>query len=138
MAALPSSEDLFEDAACGLVLTDAHGLILRANAAARYWLGYEAAELAGKLRMLDLLPVGARLFHHAHCLPSLQGQGSVADLRITLRTRRGGRRPMLINTVRGKHAGQVLAQWALCKGVGRHAYEHELLGARKAAEAELE
>jgi PAS domain S-box-containing protein len=129
---------LFEHAACGLVLTDVHGQILRVNAAARCWLGYEEDELAGKLRMLDLLPVGARLFYHTHCLPILQVQGSVAELQINLRNRRRERLPMLINIVRREQTGQVFDQWALFQAVDRHAYEHELLEARKAAEAELE
>jgi PAS domain S-box-containing protein len=134
---LPDNDTLFEHAACGLLLTDATGMILRVNATARDWLGYTEEELAGKLRMLDLLPVGARLFHHTHCLPILHVQGSVAEIQVDLRRRDQHRLPMLINIVRRTEAGEIYDHWALFKAVDRHAYERELLAARKAAEAEL-
>ncbi|MBQ5941142.1 ATP-binding protein [Massilia sp. AB1] len=136
--ALPAGDSLFEHAACGLLLTDQAGLILRANTMARCWLGYEPGELEGKLRMLDLLPVGARLFHHTHCLPILQVQGSVAEIQVDLRNRAGERFPVLINIVRSLEGTRTVDQWALFKAVDRRAYERELLAARKAAEAALE
>ena len=136
--ALPTGDFLFEHAACGLLLTDQPGLILRANATARRWLGYEPGELEGQLRMLDLMPVGARLFHHTHCLPILQVQGSVAEIQVDLRHRHGERFPALINIVRIQHGGRSFDQWALFKADDRRAYERELLAARKAAEAALE
>jgi PAS domain S-box-containing protein len=137
-AELPSDEALFEHAACGLLLTDADGLILRANATVRAWLGYEEAELAGKLRMPDLLPVGARLFFHTHCLPMLQVQGAVTEIQIDLRHRRGERRPVLVNIVRKQQQGQTVDHWAVFESADRHAYERELLAARQTAEAALE
>ncbi|MEH6435289.1 hybrid sensor histidine kinase/response regulator [Massilia sp. DD77] len=136
--ALPGSDFLFEHAACGLLLTDKGGVVLRANDTARRWLGYENEELCGKVRLLDLLPVGARLFHHTHCLPILQVQGSVAEIQVEMRNRRGERLPMLINIVRSRDGGDVFDQWALFKASDRRAYERELLAARKAAEAALE
>jgi PAS domain S-box-containing protein len=137
-SALPDSRALFDQAACALLVTDANGLILQANALACRWLGYDHEELAGKLRMPDLLPVGARLFHHTHCLPILQVQGSVAEIQVDLRNRRKERLPMLINIVRHRVDGQVVDQWALFKASDRRAYERELLAARQAAEAALE
>jgi PAS domain S-box-containing protein len=135
---LPDSETLFEHAACGLVLTDAHGTIQRINATARNLLGYTEEELTGKMRMLDLLPVGARLFHHTHCLPILQVQGSVAEIQIDLRNRAQQRLPMLVNIVRRHEDGQTYDQWSLFTASDRRAYERELLAARKTAEAALE
>ena len=135
--ALPSSEVLFEQAACALVLADTDGLILKANATACRWLGYEPDELAGKLRMPDLLPIGARLFHHTHCLPILQVKGSVAEVQVDLRNRSGERLPMLLNILRLNDGGRVYDQWALFMASDRRKYEHELLAARKAAEAAL-
>ena len=136
--ALPAGDFLFEHAACGLLLTDQAGVILRANATARRWLGYQLGELEDKLRMLDLLPVGARLFHHTHCLPILQVQGSVAEIQVDLRNRDGERFPVLINIVRSLMDGRTVDQWALFKAVDRRAYERELLAARPADEAALE
>ena len=136
--ALPSSDVLFDQAACALVLANPDGLILKANATACRWLGYEEAELAGKLRMPDLLPIGARLFHHTHCLPILELKGSVAEIQVDLRNQRGERLPMLVNIMRLKDGERVFDQWALFKASDRRQYEHELLAARKAAEAALE
>ena len=138
MSAAPDDGTLFELAACGLLLTDANGLILQANTLACRWLGYDKDELVAKLRMPDLLPVGARLFHHTHCLPILQVHGSVAEIQVDLRNRRRERLPMLINIVRSEVDGRACDQWALFKAVDRRAYERELLAARKAAEAALE
>jgi len=135
---LPDSEAWFEHAACALLLTGVDGVILRANASACTWLGYTQDELAGKLRMIDLLPVGARLFFHTHCLPILQTQGSVAEIQIDLRNRAGARLPMLMNIVRRRDGERELDHWALFIAKERRAYERELLDARKAAEAALE
>jgi PAS domain S-box-containing protein len=135
---LPGADALFEHAACGLLLTDADGLILRANATLRTWLGYEEAELVGKLRMPELLPMGARLFHHTHCLPLLRDHGTVTEIQIDLRSRHEAPLPMLVNIVRGHHGGRTIDQWALFQSADRHAYECELLAARKTAEAALE
>jgi signal transduction histidine kinase len=135
---LHGADALFEQAACGLLLTDADGLILRANATVRAWLGYEEAELVGRLRMPDLLPMGARLFHHTHCVPLLQDQGAVAEVPIDLCNRREEHLPVLVNIVRARLDGQVVDHWALFQSVDRHAYECELLAARRTAEAALE
>ncbi|WP_020655461.1 ATP-binding protein [Massilia niastensis] len=138
MEALPDSDALFEGAPCALLLTDASGLILRANATACHWFGHEEAALAGKRRMAELLPVGARLFFHTHCLPLLQVQGSVAEIQVDLRNLDGERLPVLVNIVRRQQGDASFDQWALFKVADRRAYERELLSARKTAEAALE
>jgi signal transduction histidine kinase len=132
---IPGAESLFAHAACALLLTAPDGLVLRANATACAWLGYDEDELVGKVRIRDLLPVGARLFFNTHCQPILQVQGSVAEIQVDLRNRRQERLPMLINIVRRREDEQVVDHWALFKAADRRAYERELLLARKAAEA---
>jgi len=116
---LPGADALFEQAACGLLLTDADGLILRANATLRGWLGYEEDELAGKRRMPELLTMGARLFHHTHCLPMLHARGAVAEIQIELYHRHGQRLPVLVNIVRCLQAGRVVDQWAVFQSADR-------------------
>jgi PAS domain S-box-containing protein len=135
---LPGAGALFEQAACGLLLTDADGLILRVNATLRAWLGYEEDELAGRLRMSELLPMGARLFHHTQCMPMLKERGAVGEIQIELCHRMGQRLPVLVNIVRSLQAGRVVDQWAVFQSADRHAYERELLAARRTAEAALE
>lgn len=117
------------------MLTASDGLILRANSTACNWLGYDEGDLVGKIRIHDLLPVGARLFYNTHCLPILQVQGSVGEIQVDLRNRRQERLPMLINIMRHQEGGRTVDHWALFKASDRRAYERELLAARKAAEA---
>jgi PAS domain S-box-containing protein len=139
VSAQPSGDPLFDHAACALLLTAADGTILKANRMACTWLGYAEEELVGKVRMRDLLPVGARLFYHTHCQPILQLQGSVAEIQVDLRNSRQERLPMLINiSRRNEPDGSIVDHWALFKASDRRAYERELLAARKAAEAALE
>jgi len=131
-------EALYDDAPCGLLLADADGLLLRANGTACAWLGFAPSELAGIVRIQDLMTVGARLFHHTHCVPVLQVRGSVAELQIDLRHRDGTRLPMLVNIVRRRDGGEVRDQWALFMATERQSYERELRNARRAAEEALE
>jgi PAS domain S-box-containing protein len=128
---------LYEHAACALLLTDADGTILRANATACAWLGYQAGELLHR-RLLNLLPVGARLFHQTHCMPILQMRGSLAELQIDLLRRDGTRFPALVNILRREHDGAVFDEWAVFRAVDRRTFEQELVAARKAAEAALD
>jgi PAS domain S-box-containing protein len=133
----PPETQLYEHAPCALLLTDVDGTILRVNATASAWLGYETGELLHR-RVLNLLPVGARLFHHTHCMPILQMQGSLAELQVELLRRDGSRFPALINILRREHEGAIFDEWAVFRAVDRRSYEQELLAARKAAEAALE
>ncbi|HYE40486.1 MAG TPA: PAS domain-containing protein, partial [Ramlibacter sp.] len=134
----PLADHLFEHAACGLLCTDADGVILRINQTACSWLGYESGQLVGQKRLRDLLTVGARLFHQTHCLPILQLQGSVAEVQVDLVRHDQSRVPVLMNIVRSAAGGNIVDSVALITSNDRRAYERELLKARKAAEAALE
>lgn len=137
MSGLPADDRLYQDAPCGLLLTDAGGTILRANATLCRWLGYSSAALTGKVRIQDFLTVGARLFHQTHCLPILQIQGSVAQLQIDIRDSGGQRTPVLVNIVQRTLEGKVFDEWALVATNERRSYERELLAARRGAEQAL-
>ena len=138
-AALPAIDAFYEQAACGLLATDAGGMIVRANATIHAWLGAPSDALTGKLRFCDLLSVGARLFHHTRCVPLLQREGAVNEVQVDLLTLDGRHLPVLLNIVRHPGAdGAWVDHWAVFRSSGRHAYEHALLGARKVAEEALE
>lgn len=136
--ASPPDDALYEHAACGLLLAETDGLIRRANATICRWLGYEASQLVGQVRLQDLLTVGGRLFHQTHINPILQLQGSVAEVQVEMRHRNHTRIPLLINIVRRRHGDTLLDEIALLVGEDRRAYERELLKARQMAEAALE
>jgi signal transduction histidine kinase/CheY-like chemotaxis protein len=135
--ALPAPDALYEYAGCGLLLTDTNGLILRANATLCTWLGFEQAELVGRVRIHAQLPIGARLFHQTHCEPILQMQGSLAELQVELFDRQQQRVPMLANIARRRHGDRLLDEWALFVVKDRRSYERELLTARQSAERAL-
>jgi len=134
---LPGPDALYEHAGCGLLVTDTTGLILRANATLCAWLGFEQAELVGRVQVHAQLPIGARLFHQTHCEPILQMQGSLAELQVELLDRQQQRVPMLANIARRRHGDRLLDEWALFVVKDRRSYERELLAARKSAERAL-
>ncbi|WP_306395723.1 hybrid sensor histidine kinase/response regulator [Telluria beijingensis] len=134
----PAADALYEHAACGLVATDADGLILHANGTLHAWLGMEAGALAGKVRFCDLMSVGARLFHHTRCAPLLQLEGTVYEVQLDLLAADARRIPVLVNIVRRRDGDTAIDHWAVFRSSQRHAYEHALLDARKVAEEALE
>lgn len=125
---------LYEHAPCGLLLTDDEGLVLRANATFCGWLGIDREALVGKRRLQDLLTVGGRIFHQTHWTPLLRMQGSVAEIKLDI-ARDGDRPlPMVMNAIRRERDGAMVHEVALFIAEDRHAYERELLAARKRAE----
>ncbi len=134
---LPSSDTLFEHAACGLLVTDARGTILRVNHTFCAWLGYDADQLVGQRRLQDLFSIGGKVFHQTHLAPLMQMQGSVAEVQLDMRHRDGHTLPMLFNSLRRTHEGLVYDETAVFIATDRRKYESELLLARKNAEEAL-
>ncbi len=134
--ALPTPADLFEHAACGLLLTRIDGTILQANTTLCDWIGYPGGDLVGR-SLQDLLTIGGRVFHQTHWAPLMQMQGSVAEVKLELVHRDGTRIPMLINAIRRGNEASSYDELALMVVQDRHSYERELLTARKNAETAL-
>lgn len=135
---LPSHEVLFENAACGLLLTDPNGTIRGANITFCRWLGYSRDELLGHFRLQQMFTMGGKVFHHTHWAPLLQMQGSVAEVQMDMVHREGHTIPMLINAVRRKYGGRDYHELAFFIATDRRKYERELLMARQTAESSLE
>jgi len=135
---LPDDATLYQQAPCGLLVTDDAGLILRVNATLCRWLGYSQGALVNKLRIQDRLPVGTRIFYQTHCLPILHVQASVGQLQMEIRDSGGQRVPVLVNIVRRTVDGCVIDEWSLMAMNERRSYERELLTARKTAEQALD
>lgn len=138
---LPAGEaghdsDLYEHAACGLLLTDATGAILRANATFCQWIGYQAGDLLGR-RLSQLFTMGGRIFHQTHWVPLLQMQGSIAEVKLDVLHRDGHTVPMLFNAMLRRRGDRIEHDVAALVVNDRHAYERELLIARKKAEQAL-
>ncbi|MBD8655056.1 response regulator [Oxalobacteraceae sp. CFBP 13730] len=132
-AALTATDLFFDQAACGLMATDAHGMILTANASLHAWLGMAPGALVGT-RLHDLLPASARLFHYTCCVPRLQNEGAAHDIQIDLLKPGGARLPVLLQLVRQRDGDREIDHWALFRAGGRHSYENALLCRSEAAD----
>ncbi|HEX2594961.1 MAG TPA: PAS domain S-box protein, partial [Luteimonas sp.] len=133
----PDFRALFDSAPCGLLLTDRDGLVLSANRTFCDWMGIDRDALVGKRRFQDLLSIGGRIFHQTHWAPLLQMQGSIAEVKLDMVTASNRLVPMVLNAVRRQEHERVVHQLALFVAEDRHAYERELLRARRGAEALL-
>ena len=104
---LPDWQALYDEAACGLLLTDPDGTIRLANRTFCRALGFEPDALVGKRRFQELLSMGGRIFHQTHWAPLLHIQGSVAEVKLDLVHRDGRQIPMVMNAVRRVRDGVV-------------------------------
>jgi sigma-B regulation protein RsbU (phosphoserine phosphatase) len=127
----PVDGSRYQEAACGLLSTDADGRIVAVNRTLAGWLGRPAEELVGTAYLTDLLTAAGRIFHGTHYLPMLDLQGMVRELAFELVDVAGNRLPVLLNAVIDP-AGEV--QVSVMEVRERRSYETELLRARARAE----
>lgn len=120
-----------DDAPCGLLTTDAKGLILVANKTFCTWIGMEKTDLERRLRLQDLFTMGGRIFHQTHWAPLLQLQGSVSEVKLEVRHRDGTVLPMILNAVRRERRGAIVHDIAMFVARDRDVYERELLSSRE-------
>lgn len=129
-----AAQALYDRAPCGLLVTDDDGMVLRVNRTLCDWLGMTPDALVGKRRFQDLLTMGGRIFHQTQWAPLLRLQGSVAEVKLELARDADAPLPMVMNAVRREREGAWVHELALFMARDRHAYERELLAARKRAE----
>ncbi|WP_394778570.1 PAS domain S-box protein [Undibacterium sp.] len=134
---VPSADDLFEHAACGLLVTTTEGTIRKVNATFCRWIGFSAEELVGKYRFQWLVTVGGRLFHQTHLEPLLQIQRSVSEVQLNVRHKSGHAIPMLVNVLRKNSSHGAYDEIAVFIATDRRAYEQELLSERKKLDVSL-
>ncbi|MEU5564893.1 PP2C family protein-serine/threonine phosphatase [Micromonospora musae] len=133
-------EDLYENAPCGYLSTLLDGTLARINSTLLAWLGYSREELVGRRRFSDLLTGGGRIYHETHFAPTLAMQGKIGGLSLELRAKDGARMPVFVTSVikAGSDGQPQLIRTTVFDARERHAYERELLNARRAAEREDE
>lgn len=134
-ATASETQDVLDQAPCGLAQTDAQGLLRRANLTFCQWLGYTPGELVGQRKLQDLLTTGCGIFHQTHSLPLLLQQGSVSEVRVQMLRKDGQMLPMLLNVRRHAQQGEVVDDYALFVAQDRDRYEKELEQARTKLEA---
>ena len=131
---IPDPRELYEHAACGLLVTDADGTIRVVNDTFCRWTGFRRDALVGSRKLQELLTVGARIFHQTHWAPLLQIQGSVAEVKLDLVDAEGAVKPMILNAIARSSGGAIRHEIAAFGAEDRHRYERELLHARRRAE----
>jgi len=130
---LPGSDELIENAPCGLLLTLDDGTIKRANLTFCRWLGMPREALLGR-RFQDLLSMGGKLFYQTHCLPLMQMRGSVAEVKLDMLRQDGSGISVIFNAVRRQTSQGFIQELALFGAQERTSYERELTASRKMAE----
>lgn len=127
-------DELLDTAPCGFVSFGDDGRLLAVNATLRGWLGHPAGRLEG--RHIDvLLPAAGRLFYQAHLFPFLKLHGRVEEFYLTLASAAGDEVPVLLNAVRRERDGKPVNDCVVVTLHQRRRFEHELLEAKKRAEA---
>ncbi len=132
----PDAQALFDEAACGLLQTNAHGTILHANLTFCRWVGHEPSDLVGRRKLQDLFTMGGRIFHQTHWVPLMQMQGSLSEVKFDVSHRDGSSLPMVMNALRRLHDGVVVHEIAVFVARDRDSYERELIESRKKLEAQ--
>jgi PAS domain S-box-containing protein len=134
-----SALDLYENAPCGYLSTDADGLIVRANRTFLDWTGYRREAVVGVKRLADLLTAGGRIYHETHYAPLLRMQGAVREIAVDVVRADGSRLPVLLNaTAQVDASGAVrYVRTTVFDATDRRRYERELIAARDRERAAL-
>ena len=138
LVALPTDADeLYEQAPCGYLSTDPDGLVVRVNATLLGWTGHRREELLGRVRFVDLLTPGSRIYHETHYSPLLRMQQGAREIAFTMARRDGSRFPVLVSSrvLRDRPTGEPdVVLTSVFDATNRRSYEEELLLARRRAE----
>ena len=124
-------ETLWQEAPCGLVITDLDGKLLEANRTFLALSGLARSDILGS-SFTSLLDTGSQLFYETRDLPVLRLQGSVNEVSLVLRCADGHAMPILVNQELDRARGHIRV--AVFDATNRQEYERDLLLARRAAE----
>jgi sigma-B regulation protein RsbU (phosphoserine phosphatase) len=129
-------ETLYDRAPCGYLSTTPDGLISKTNQTFLTLTGYEQGDLIGRLRFVDLLTAGGRIYHETHYAPMLHMHGTAREIALDIVCADGRRLPVLVNSVleRDRFGAPRVVRTAVFDASQRRAYERELLQARQRAE----
>lgn len=131
----PSADDdenLFEDAPCAHLATDAGGRITRANRTLLTWVGRNADDVVGALDVADLLTPDGRAAFESGCAPLLRRDGRLDEVIVELATP-DGPLPVLMAAIRdlGPDGAPLGMRAAMLPARQRVGYERDLRAARE-------
>ena len=127
-----SAEELYELAPCGYLTATIDARIVKVNRTLTEWLGYDATELTGGKRFVDLLTAGGRMFYETHFNLLLRMQSSVNEIALDMICKDGRVLPVLVNAKQKRTTDDnpVLNRFTIFNATERRTYERELLAAR--------
>lgn len=116
-----------------LLLLDAEARVLDANDEFLRLVDVPDVEAVAGRRLADLLTVGGRIYWETHLGPLLHIEGRVDEVAVELRTPTG-REPVLLTAIERVVRGERFVEVAMLVARERSRFEHDLVGARRAAE----
>ncbi|MGA9746401.1 MAG: SpoIIE family protein phosphatase [Nocardioides sp.] len=128
--------ELYEQAPCGYLSLDVVGRIVKANRTFLTWTGYVVSDLTQQ-SFVELLTSGSRMFYETHVRPSLHMTGQIREIALDVTRADGTVLPVLLNAVLSEadRGGAAAVRIAVFDATERRRYEHELLDAKRRAEA---
>jgi PAS domain S-box-containing protein len=131
-----SLELLFDEAPCGLAMSDAQGRLTLVNRILVELTGLAPTELLGR-RVTTLFSLAGQMYFETHLDPLLRLQGFLREIALDVRRPDGSLCPVLFNAAVQRDAqGQVSTRsYTLLDARERRGFERELIAARKQAEA---
>ncbi|MCU0686275.1 MAG: ATP-binding protein [Polyangiaceae bacterium] len=124
---------LLFDAPVGCLEVDTEARIVRANAEAARVLGEAPGALRGQ-PLTNFLSLAVRMLFQTHVMPTLDREGRVDELYVSLLRASGEATPLLMNAVRCRRASGAVDILAFLPTRRRSLFEGELFEARQAAE----
>ncbi|WP_309642992.1 ATP-binding protein [Phenylobacterium sp.] len=129
-------QDLFEHAPCGYLTARPDGRVVRINVTLLSWLGLQRDEVVGR-RFQDLLNIAGKIYYETHFSPLLRLQGFFNEVALDFVGADTRLVPVLVNAVerRADDGAAQFVRMTVFNATDRRRYEHELLEARRVAEA---
>jgi PAS domain S-box-containing protein len=125
--------DVMNTAPCGYAAFSDDGTIVEINQTLADMLGYRRVEVTG-WHIDKVLPPGGRIFYHTYLFPLLKVQSAAEEIYLALQAKDGADIPVLLNAVRREIDGVFVSECVCLRMIQRHAYEDQLLQARRLAE----
>ncbi len=124
----------FDDLPCSVLVTDASGKILSANAELRAVVARTAQQLQEQPIEL-LLPPASRIFLQTHLWPMLLRDGHLQEIHLKISSVQNQRIPVMVNCKKRTMAGIDSYVWIFFVARERSKFEEKLLEARHVAES---
>lgn len=119
---------------CSVLVTDASGKILSANADLLEVVGATAQQLQQQ-PMERLFPPASRIFLQTHVWPMLLRDGQVREIHLKISSTHNQRIPVMVNCKKRSGAGADSYVWVFFVAHERSQFEEKLLDARNVAES---